>query len=135
MQEQPAVPRKEDIQMPVEENKAVARRWNEEIFNGRQLEAFDEVLHQDHTNRGGSDSSWAPTIQGLTQAKTYCMEMFQRDSNLQVSVEDIIGEGDKVAVRGTYYREGKPVGNLIAFYRFSGGKIVDDWPCTRWLKD
>ena len=121
--------------MSVEENKAVARRWNEEIMNGRQLEAFDQVLHSDYVNRSGSDRSWAPTIQGPEQAKRYFGEVFQRSPDWQVILEDVIGEGDCVAVRGVFTNKGKPVANFIAFYRFSGGKIVEDWFCTRQLDE
>ena len=55
--------------MSVEENKATARRWNEEIINKKRVEAFDEVLHRDYANHSGSDSSWALGIQGREQAR------------------------------------------------------------------
>ena len=121
--------------MSAEENKAVARHWNEEIMNGRQLEAFDQVLHKDYVNRGGAGSSWAPIIQGVEQAKGYFGELFQRSPDWQVNIEDVIGEGDRVAVRGTFTNQGTPTANFVAFYRFSDGKIVDDWFCTRRLDE
>ena len=126
---------REDVNMSVEENKAVARRWNEEIINGQKLEAFDQVLHKDYVNRSGSDSSWAPIIQGLEQAKRYFGEAFQRSPDWHVVVEDLIGEGDLVAVRGTFTNKGKPTANFIAVYRFSDGKIVDDWYCMTRLDE
>ena len=118
--------------MSVEENKALARRWNEEIINGRKLEAFDQVLHTDYVNHSGSDSSWATTIQGLEQAKRRFGELFQRAPGWQVVLEDLIGEGDRVVARGTFTNEGKTA-NFISVYRFSDGKIVDDWYCSRQL--
>jgi len=51
-----------------------------------------------------------------------------------VCVDDIIGEGDKVAARLTAYEEGKPVEHTIVFYRLSGGKIVDAWACSTQIK-
>ena len=66
------------MNMSVEENKALARRWNEEIINGRKLEALDQVLHRDYVNRSGSDGLWAPIIQGLGQAKRRFGEEFQK---------------------------------------------------------
>ena len=119
--------------MSVKENKALARRWNDEILNGRKLEAFDQALHRDYVNRSGSDSSWAPIIQGLEQAKRRFEEAFQRMPGWQVVIDDLIGEGDLVAVRGVFTSESKPVANIIGFYRFSGGKIVENWYCTRQL--
>ena len=120
--------------MPVEENKAVARRWNE-ILNGKKFEAFDQVLHPDYVNHSGSDSSWAITSQGLEQAKHRFAEVFQRAPGWQVVIEDLIGEGDRVVVRGTFTNEGKPTANFIAIYRFSDGKIVDDWYCMTRLEE
>jgi predicted SnoaL-like aldol condensation-catalyzing enzyme len=121
--------------MSVEKNKAVARRWNQEIMNGRQLEAFDQVLAPNYVNRSGSESSWAPGIQGLEEAKRYFGEAYQRMPDWQVILEDVIGEGDCVAVRGTFTNKGKPTANFIAWYRFSNGKIVDDWFCSRQLDE
>ena len=119
--------------MSAEENKAVARRWNEEIINGRKLEAFDQVLHPDYVNHSGSDSSWATTSQGLEQAKRRFGEVFQRALGWQVVIEELIGEGDRVVARGTFTNEGNPTANFISVYRFSDGKIVDDWYCSRQL--
>jgi predicted SnoaL-like aldol condensation-catalyzing enzyme len=119
----------------VEENKAVVKRWNEEIISGRKLEAFDQVLHPDYFNHSGSDGSWAITSQGLEQAKHRFGEVFQRAPGWQVVIEELIGEGDLVAVRGVYANEGKPVANFIGFYRFSDGKIVDNWYCSRQLDE
>ena len=119
--------------MSVEENKAVARRWNEEVMNGRQLEAFDQVLHKDYVNRSGTESSWATSLQGIEHAKRYFEEAYQRMPDWQVVIEDIIGEGDCVAVRGVFTNKGKPTANFISFYRLSDGKIVDDWYCARQL--
>jgi predicted SnoaL-like aldol condensation-catalyzing enzyme len=114
-------------------NKAVVKRWNEEILNGRQFDAFDQLLHRDYVDRSGSEGSWAPTVQGLEQAKRDIGEVFQRMPDLQMVIEDLIGEGDLVAVRGVFTSEGKPVTNIIGFYRLSDGKIVENWHCSRQL--
>jgi len=115
--------------MSVEENKAVAKRWNEEIVSGRKLEAFGEVLAENYVNYKLSDSSWSPGIQGLERAKEVFGEGLAEYPTYRVSVDDIIGEGDKVAARLTGFLEGKPFRKLIVFYRFSDGKIVEDWYC------
>jgi predicted SnoaL-like aldol condensation-catalyzing enzyme len=69
---------------------------------------------------------------GSEQAKSYFGEMLQR-APWQVVIEDLIGEGDLVAVRGCFTSKGKPTANFIAVYRFSDGKIMDDWYCSRQL--
>jgi hypothetical protein len=42
--------------MPEEENKAAARRIPEEVFNGRNVVALDELLDHDTFNH---ESNWA----------------------------------------------------------------------------
>ena len=126
--------------MSVEENKAVTKRWNEEILGGRRLEALGEVLAKNYVHYDASDSSWSPEIQGLEHAKEQAKESleggwFAQHPTWRVCVDDIIGEGDKVAARLTSYEEGKPVGHTIVFYRFSDGKIVDAWACTAQIRD
>ena len=120
--------------MSVEENKAVVRRWNEEIVTGGKPEPFDEVLDRNYTNRSGSDSPWSPGMQGLDQAKEIFGQGLRENPTWRVSVDDMIGEGDQVAARLTGFREGKPVYTGIAYYRLSGGKIVDDWFCMTELE-
>jgi predicted ester cyclase len=126
--------------MSVKENKSVAKRWNEEILSDRRLEALGEVLAENYVHYDASDSSWSPNIQGLDQAKEQARESleggwFAQHPTWRVSVDDIIGEGDKVAARLTAYEEGKPVGHSIVFYRLCGGKIVDAWACTAQIRD
>ena len=125
--------------MSVKENKAVAKRWNEEILNERRFEALGEVLAKNYVHYDASDSSWSPGVQGLEQAKEQAKESLQRGwfarhPTWRVSVDDIIGEGDKVAARLTAYEEGTPVEHSIVFYRFSDGKIADAWVCTTGIK-
>ena len=122
--------------MSVEENKAVAKRWNEEILNERTFEALGEVLAENYVHHNPSDSSWSPDAQGLESTKEALEQWWaEHPEPGRISVDDIIGEGDKVAARLTSYREGKPVGHTIVFYRFSDGKIVDDWYCGTQIQD
>lgn len=92
------------------------------------------MLDKNYTNYSGSDSSWSSTIQGIEQAKKHYEELSRQHPTRRLSVDDIIGEGDKVAVRYTVLDGEKPMGNGIAFYRFSEGKIVDHWYCFRELE-
>ncbi|MHC4621705.1 MAG: ester cyclase [Planctomycetota bacterium] len=126
--------------MSVEENKAVAKRWNEEIINERKFEALGEVLAEDYVNYNPSDSSWSPDMQGLERMKEAAKEAleggwFAEHPTWRIFVDDIIGEGDKVAARLTAYEEGKAVRHTIVFYRLSDGKIVDDWYCNTQIQD
>ena len=86
------------------ENKAVAKRWNEEILNERRFEALGEVLARNYVHYDAADSSWSPGVQGLAQAKEQAKESleagwFAQHPTWRVSIDDIIGEGDRVAAR------------------------------------
>ena len=114
--------------MSVEKNKAIVRRWNEEIIAGQKIDAFDEVLHDEYENHGRARGGpWATMIKGLDDAKKKFAEVFQKRPTWKPKIEDVIGEGDKVAARVTLYENGVPISQLIAYYRLSGGKIIDDW--------
>jgi hypothetical protein len=116
--------------MSTKENKDVIRRWNspEEIW---PLELLDES----YANHGGTTAPWATVIQGLDEAKARFDQTRRNNPTFRSIVEDIVAEGDKVAVRLTWYMGEKPYGNAMVFYRLKGGKIVDDWFCWTPLKE
>ena len=113
--------------MSVENNKTIARRWNEALGN-RTFDAFGEFLHAEYRNHSGTENGpWTTMIRGLDNAKTRFAELFKENPGVTVTVEDIVAEGDKVAVRETLYVNGRPSAHGISMYRFADGKIVDDW--------
>jgi predicted ester cyclase len=107
--------------MSTKGNKDVVRRWN----SGGEFWSL-ELLDKGYVNHGGTKAPWATVIEGLDEAKA---AFGQPDPAFRVTVEDMIAEGDKVAVRMTFHNEGKPSANAMALYRLSEGKIVDDWFC------
>jgi hypothetical protein len=52
-----------------------------------------------------------------------------------VTIDDIFGEGDKVALRVTGYIDGKAAGYANIVYRFEDGKIIDDWNTWTFFND
>ena len=120
--------------MSVKENVELVRRMEEEIVGGHNIEALDEVLHEDYQLRSGSDSSWSTEIRGIEEMKKVFRDILKDHPTWKVTVDDAFGEGDKVAVRMTFLEEGKPQTNAIAIYRLSDGKIIDDWYCSRSLE-
>jgi ketosteroid isomerase-like protein len=111
--------------MSVEENKALARRQNEERGFAHP-ESFDEYFHRDYAIYGGSEGRW-PARGGREELGSGFEEFLQQNPTFAVVVDDIIGEGDKVAIRATFMIEGKPTANAMTFYRFADGKIIEDW--------
>lgn len=118
--------------MSTEQNKAIVRRFIDEAYNKGNLTVGDEWLAANvvfHT----PDAD----IEGPEGWKQYASGFLTGFSDLVVSVEDTIAEGDKVVAHWTC--RGKHTGELrgivptgkqatwtgIAIYRFAGGKIEE----------
>ena len=88
--------------MSVEENKAVARRWNEEIINGQKLEAFEQVLHKDYVETAQKQitTDYENRIAALEGKQEQLMEVITR--LISVAPQPTIGEliiGDKSMIQ------------------------------------
>src|SRR5829696_9805448 len=118
--------------MSAEENKALARRSWEALDNP---DLIDEVY--------ASDVVWHEPdrdIHGTEEAKQFISLYKSAFPDMNITVEDVLAEGDKVvtrvSIRGTHQGEteefGPPTGRqiegtLITISRIEGGKIVEDW--------
>jgi steroid delta-isomerase-like uncharacterized protein len=121
--------------MPIEENKAIARRWGEEIWGKGSLAAVDELFAPNFAFNYPAPGV-TPDLKGYKQTVTNLSTPF---ANIQCTAEDVVAEGDKVAVRwiwrGTHKGEfmgipatGKQVTITgISILRIAGGKIVEEW--------
>ena len=119
-----------------EENKALIRRQEEELFSGGELETTEEIYAPDYV---GHDPSNPQDVRGLEAAKQAAADYRRAFPDLRVTVEDLIAEGDKVAARlrfrGTHLEEmdgiaptGKRVECTgIVISRIEGGRIAEDW--------
>jgi C-1 hydroxylase len=88
-------PSKGEPPMSIEENKALIRHTYEAV-NQRNLTAFFELFTPDFVLHNGS-----MTIQGLEAFKQIEAMLLAALPDLHYTVEDLIAEGDKVAVRIT----------------------------------
>ena len=125
--------------MSTEENKALIRRAYEAVNQG-DLTAFFELFTPDFVLHNGS-----MTIQGLEAFKQIEAMLLTALPDLHYTVEDLIAEGDKVAVRltarGTQhgaFMGVPPTGKHTtvtesAFSRIVGGKIAEHWSETDML--
>jgi len=119
-----------------EENKAVVRRQEEELFTRGTLDAADEIYAPGYV---GHDPSNPEDIRGLEAAKQAAADYRRAFPDLRVTLEDLIAEGDKVVARlrfrGTHRGELDgiaPTGRRvdcsgIVVSRMEGGKIAEDW--------
>src|SRR3712207_5234880 len=120
--------------MSEEENKAIFRRYVEEVPNQGNLELVDEIFDRYLSHQ--PDGSVLE--RGPEDVKRFNTEFRKAFPDLRIRVEDQIAEGDKVvfrvAFRGTYLGEFRgmvPTGKEIemkgiSIFRFSEeGKVVE----------
>src|SRR3974390_1624317 len=83
--------------MSVEENVALMRRWFNEVWNQRRLDAIAELMAPDAiaAGLGGADE----VVRGPAEFRLFAERFQKAFSRLQITVEDAFGSGDKVAAR------------------------------------
>jgi predicted ester cyclase len=122
--------------MSVEQNKAVIRRLFEDIYNAKNVALIDELTtayYVDHNPTPGLDT-------GPTGLKQFVQVVAASFPDNRLTIEDMLAEGDRVAVRWTSYNThtGEPFfgippsGNTAVFtgtiiYRLVNGRIAELW--------
>ncbi len=121
--------------MSVEANKAVVRRFLDEIWNGKSLTTFDELVDPRFVNHDPSNPE-ARDSAGLKQFATMIATSFP---DAHIDIDRQVGEGELVAkcwtFRGTQrgqFLDITPTGKQVEFtgtttYRIVDGKIVELW--------
>src|ERR1700730_15519305 len=121
-----------------QENKALLRRWFEEVWNKGRAEAIDEMFAADGIAHGLSDDAENP-LKGPAGFKPF-HEIFRGAlPDIEVVVEDMLAEGDLVAARCSV--RGKHTGDHLgvaatnapvdvtgmSIVRIQDGKLVEAW--------
>jgi len=121
--------------MSIEENKALERRLCEEVWNKHNPDAADDLVAPDVIENNPLPGL-RPGRDGYKQALALAFAAFP---DVQITIEDLIAEGDKVVerwtIRGTHRGDfmGIPATNKrvtvtgIDIYRYAGGKRVETW--------
>ena len=121
--------------MSTDAMKALTRRAIEEGWNQGKLEVFDEVDAPEYVDHAPAPGQ-GPGVEGYKQAVQMTRAAFP---DLQITVEDMIAEGDLVVTRwtarGTHQGEymgipasGKSVQVTgVNIGRFENGKVVENW--------
>jgi steroid delta-isomerase-like uncharacterized protein len=121
-----------------EANKALVRRWFEEVWNKGRADAIGEMLAEEGVVHGLSDDAAKP-LKGPADFLPFHSQFREAFPNIEVVVEDTIAEGDKVAVRCSV--RGKHEGNSLGFestgttaefdgiaiVRVKDGRFVEAW--------
>ena len=121
--------------MSVEENKAIARRFIEEVWHQKNLTVIDEIFATDYVYH----MAGMPDIRGPEGFKQMVVMYLTAFTNIQWTIEALIAEGDMVAIRltfrGTHQGElmgipptGKQVTVTgIGIQRIADGKFQETW--------
>lgn len=120
----------------LEAGKALVRRWLREFWTEADYGVADELCTEDYTVHDPQAPDVPPGRAGI---KGYAGYFHQACSGLEVTVEDLIAEGDKVVAR--WLAEGThtgPLGPIPAsgkrlrvqgtdIYRIADGKLAEAW--------
>jgi steroid delta-isomerase-like uncharacterized protein len=119
-----------------EENKALVRRWYEELFNEGNLDVADEIVSSNHISHDPTLPDLPVGPDGQKQLVNFYRGAFP---DARIAIEDQMAEGDKVTTRwtGRGNHQGElmgvaPTGNQvsvsgISISRISEGKIEETW--------
>ena len=125
----------------LEANKAIALRLVE-VFNGRQLDLLEDVLHPEFRARGLSAfPPDGPEVGPDARRKLYEM-FYQAIPDARAEVLDVVAEGDKVVLfdrfggthRGEFFGRPGTGGRIewmtIHLYTIRDGKVLEDATMT-----
>jgi steroid delta-isomerase-like uncharacterized protein len=127
------------------ENEVLIRRWFSEVWNEKREASIDEMLDENSVRHGlgGTESA---EIRGSEQFKGFYRAFVSAFPDLQVTVEDVACDGDKLAarctVRGTHTGDGLRVPATGRTVEFTGlglctlkdGRFVEVWNEFDFLK-
>ncbi|HEX9372719.1 MAG TPA: ester cyclase [Roseiflexaceae bacterium] len=126
--------------MTAEEHKALVRRYLEDVWSKGNTDVIDDVLSPNYTLRvlqgsSGHEDRALHGPQGVKQS----VDLYHRAfSDLQITPQTIVAEGDRVVVEWTAhathsgaFRGIAPTGKqllyaAITIYRVEGGKIAEE---------
>ena len=113
--------------MSVNENNAVVREFVTKVLNGLDVSMVDKLLAANYVNRGAGNLD-------LAGFKALLSAMKSAITKQTIEIEDIIGEGDSVVIRGNSnvtLANGKRIAaRIITYYRLANRKIVEDEPMS-----
>jgi steroid delta-isomerase-like uncharacterized protein len=123
-------------QMTIEQNKATARRWSEELWGRGNLAVADEIIAPDYVRHDPGDPFPARGPEDVKKIVTMLRTMLP---DFSITVEAMVAEHDMVVSRYTAiatdtrgYMGWEPTGKVIRtaaiqMFRFANGKIVESW--------
>jgi steroid delta-isomerase-like uncharacterized protein len=118
-------------------NKAIVRRWFKEVWNEGSEDTIEELFAAGGVAHGLGDTE--ADVHGPAEFKPFARNLRSSIANLHIAVEDVVAEGDRVALRIhlTGVHNGDALGvpatgralNVrgLVIVRIAEGKIVEAW--------
>jgi predicted SnoaL-like aldol condensation-catalyzing enzyme len=125
-----------------EANKELVRRWVEDIFNSKDLDACDRLIAAEYVEHavatfGRSEPGLVPGPPTMRQTAQFIISQFP---DVMMTIESLLAEGDEVAVRLTARGTNRgPIGGVIPptgrafvasqchWFRVQDGKLAEHW--------
>ena len=120
--------------MSLDQNKAVVRRFVDEVQNRHNTDAIEEFFSPDIADHSGMAAK-----QGIEGIREFFVSVFAAFPDIRFTIHDQVAEGDKVVTRKTFRAThqgdflglsatGKSVEvEVIDIFRVSEGKLVEHW--------
>lgn len=125
--------------MSTEENKAVVRRWFDEVLSRGDLDALDSICAECHPQFAVVRGVMEPAPLGMSGLKSLITGLRSAFPDLQATVEEQIAEADKVVtrvtIRGTQEGEflGMPATGRsftipgVSIWEVRGNLLIQEW--------
>ena len=126
--------------MSAELNKAIVRRFYQEIWNERNSAVIDEIFAPHCvTHQLSSGAAIETTARDPETVKQHVAEWVKAFPDLRFEVEELLADSDRVVSRSVMHgtHEGDwhgiaPTGRrvmirMMVIHRIAGGQIVEDW--------
>lgn len=123
--------------MSEEENKAIVRRFYDEVMGKGNLDVLDELVAVDFRDHGETLMGSPQSRDVLRQGIIATHEAFP---DINIYIEDIIAQGDMVGVQGTMrcthqgeFLNVAPTGNQLSWKGLVMWRVVDGKAVERWF--
>jgi predicted ester cyclase len=109
--------------MTPEQLRSIGRRVYDAI-NAQDIDALDALFAPDIVRHAMGEV-------GIERAKEAVANAFAAAPDLRFAVEDVFGEGDRVALRIAVHRgapaAGEPVPTILEIFRIEDGRVAEIW--------
>ena len=125
-----------------EENKAIVRRFVEEVQSKHNMDVVNELMDPDQIDHSGLRLPGLNAVEGFKKFFSGFLVAFP---DITAVINFQVAEGDKVVTYKTFHGTHKgefmdipPTGkkiaiNIIDIFRIAGGKMVEHWAVVDWM--